>query len=108
VKQAWDIARVEDFTAAQIALASDEPEKFSAALVFSTKYEPSRPLFNLGPWSEALDEQYFGMHHDLTPEQIAKQLGGEVVWTKSDDGQWVALIRFQRVLAAKLGSAPPL
>jgi hypothetical protein len=108
VKQAWDVARVEDFTEAQVARAAEEPGKFSAALVFSTKYDPPRPLLSLGPKSQALDEQYFGLHHDLGPEQIAKRLGGEVVWAKSDDDQWVALIRFERVLDAKMESAPRL
>jgi hypothetical protein len=103
VKQPWDVDRIEDFTQPQIQKAAEEPEKFSAALVFSTKYDPPRPLLSLGAKSEALDEQYFGLHHDLTPDQIVKQLGGESVWSKSDDGQWVALIRFERVLAARLG-----
>ena len=101
VKQPWDVNRIEDFTQPQIAKAADEPGRFSAALVFSTKYDPPRPLLSLGARSEALDEQYFGLHHDLTPDQIVKQLGGEVVWSKSDDGQWVALLRFERVLAAR-------
>ena len=82
--------------------AAEEPEKFSAALVFSTKYDPPQPLLSLGPKSQAIDEQYFGLHHDLGPEEIAKRLGGELVWAKSDGGQWVALIRFERVLAAEL------
>jgi hypothetical protein len=47
-----------------------------------------------------LDAKYFGLHHDLPPEQIAKQLGGDLVWKQEDQGQWVALIRFQRVLDA--------
>ncbi len=101
VKQPWDVARIEDFSEPQIAQAAEEPGKFSAALVFSTKYDPPRPLLTLGAKSAELDEKYFGLHHDLTPERIAKQLGGELVWEKEDQGQWVALIRFERVLAAR-------
>jgi len=101
LKQPYDVYRVEDFTEAQIDRAAGEPWKFSAALVFSTKYDPPRPLLSLGHGSEALDERYFGLHHDLPPEQIAKQLGGELVWQKADQGQWVALIRFERVLDAR-------
>jgi hypothetical protein len=102
VKQPWDVDRIEDFTQAQIARAAEEPSKFSAALVFSTKYDPPRPLLSLGAQSEALDEKYFGLHHDLPADQIARQLGGDPVWYKSNDGQWVALIRFERVLAARM------
>jgi len=42
------------------------------------------------------------MHHDLPPDGIAKMLGGELIWQKEDQGQWVALIRFERVLHAQL------
>jgi len=104
VKQPWDVARIEDFSEPQIERAAEEPEKFSAALVFSTKYDPPHPLLTLGGKSAELDEKYFGLHHDLPPEQIAKQLGGDLVWEKEDQGQWVALIRFERVLDARRGS----
>jgi len=104
VKQAWDVDRIEDFSQPQIDRAAEEPGKFSAALVFSTKYDPPRPLLSLGAKSAELDEKYFGLHHDLPPEQIAKQLGGDLVWEKEDQGQWVALIRFERVLAAQAES----
>jgi hypothetical protein len=104
LKQPYDVYRVEDFTEAQIDGAAAEPWKYSAALVFSTKYDPPRPLFSLGRKSEALDERYFGQHHDLPPEAIAKRLGGVLVWQKEDQGQWVALIRFERVLDARKGA----
>jgi hypothetical protein len=97
VKQPWDVVPIDDFSAAQIARAAQEPESYSAALVFSTKYEPARPLRLFG---EATDEKYFGLHHDLSPEVIARQLGGELVWKSTDDGFWVALIRFNRQVEA--------
>jgi hypothetical protein len=101
VKQPWDVCRIEDFTSAQIAAAAGEPEKYSAALVFSTKYDPPRPLLSLGSASAALDEQYFGLHHDLPPEAIALQLGGTLVWKREDQGMWIALIRFNRAIEAR-------
>jgi 4-amino-4-deoxy-L-arabinose transferase-like glycosyltransferase len=102
LKQPYDVYRLEDFTAAQIARAAQEPEKYSTALVFSTKYEASSPLFTLGSKSEAMDERYFGLHHDLQPETIARELGGTLVWKKEDQGQWIALIRFNRQFEAAL------
>jgi hypothetical protein len=102
LKQPFDVYRLEDFTQAQIARAAGEPEKYSTALVFSTKYDPPTPLLSLGPRSDALDKRYFGMHHDLPPESIAAQLGGTLVWKKEDQGQWVGLIRFNRQLEARL------
>jgi hypothetical protein len=102
VKEPWDVARIEDFTAGQIAIAAEEPEKYSAALVFSTKYDPPASLFSLGAKSEALDEQFFGLHHDMPPELIAVQLHGTMVWKRADSGMWVALIRFDRQVEARL------
>ena len=51
---------------------------------------------------EALDERYFGLHHDLPPELIARQLGGDLVWKRDDDGMWIALIRFNHPVEALL------
>jgi len=101
VKQAWDVDQIEDFTEGQIAHAADEPEKYSSALVFSTKYDPPSPLLSLGAASRAMDEQYFGLHHDMTPEAIAQRLGGTLLWRREEQGMWIALIRFNRQIEAK-------
>jgi len=105
VKAPYDVYRLEDFTAGQIARAAGEPEKYSAALVFSTKYNPQSPLFTLGPLSRSLDERYFGLHRDLAPEAIALELHGALVWKRTDHGQWMALIRFNRQFEARRGTA---
>ena len=101
VKQPWDVVRIEDFSAAQIQIAAQEAERYSAALVFSTKYDPPSGILTLGSSSRALDERYFGLHHDLQPETIARMLGGEMVWKLKDDGMWVGLIRFNRQVEAQ-------
>ncbi len=102
VKQPWDICTIDDFTSTQIGVAAAEPEKYSAALVFSTKYDPPSAFFTLGSKSRALDEQYFGLHHDLRPEVIALRLGGTLVWKAADHGMWIALIRFNRQVEARV------
>jgi hypothetical protein len=101
LKRPFDVCRIEDFSAAEIARAAAEPEKYAAALVFSTKYDPPPLLASLGLGSEAMDERFFGLHHDLPPETIAGKLGGELVWKKEDQGQWVALIHFNRQMPAQ-------
>jgi hypothetical protein len=108
LSQPYDVYRLEDFTSEQISRAADEPGKYSTALVFSTKVDPVSPLFTLGPKSRALDERYFGLHHDLPPETIAHQLGGTLVWKREDQGQWIALIRFNRQFEAALQVPDPL
>jgi hypothetical protein len=100
--QPFAVTPIEDFSAPQIARAAQEPEKFSTALVFSTKADPASPIFTLGQASKAMDERYFGLHHDLQPEEIARQLGGTLVWKQQDHGQWIALIRFNRQFDARL------
>jgi hypothetical protein len=99
------VDRIEDFTASQIARAAQEPEKYTAALVFSTKYDPPSLPLSLGAKGEAVDEQYFGLHHDLQPEAIALQLHGSMVWKQEDHGQWIALIRFNRQFEVQLNPA---
>jgi 4-amino-4-deoxy-L-arabinose transferase-like glycosyltransferase len=102
LKQPYEVYRLKNFTAAEIARAAAEPDKYSAALVFSTQFDPQSPIFTLGSESRAMDERYFGLHHDLPPEEIARQLGGALVWKQEDQGQWIALIRFNRQFEASL------
>ena len=104
VKEPFTVDRLEDFTSGQIDRAAGEPEKYSTALVFSTKYDPPSLPLSLGPKSEAMDERYFGLHHDLPPEAIALRLHGMLVWQKEDRGMWIALIRFNRQIEANGGS----
>jgi hypothetical protein len=101
VRGPWEVCPIEDFSAAQIDRAAQEPERYSAALVFSTKYDPPSPLFTLGARSRALDERYFGLHHDLAPETIALRLDGTLVWKSQDQGMWVALIHFNHAVEAR-------
>ncbi len=101
VKRPWNVCRIDDFSAPQIARAAQESGDYSAALVFSTKYEPQSLLFGLGLYNQALDERYFGLHYDLSPRAIAAELDGAVVWRRDDDGLWIALIRFNHPTEAR-------
>jgi Dolichyl-phosphate-mannose-protein mannosyltransferase len=96
LKQPYSVDRIEDFTSGQIDRAASEPDKYSAALVFATKYDPPSILLSLGPRSERIDERYFGLHHDLSPEAIAMRLHGTLVWEREDHDMWIALIGFKR------------
>ena len=107
VKDTFDVASIDDFSPAQVDRAAQQPERYSAALIFSTKYDPPATIFTLGARSRALDEQYFGLHRDLSPEQIAVQLHGSLVWKREDHGLWIALIRFDRQIEARLAAPPP-
>ena len=99
VKQPWDVVEIDDFSAPQIQRAAQESASYSAALTFSTKYDPP----SLFPWigEEALDERYFGLHHDLPPDRIASELDGSLIWRRDDMGMWIALIRFNHPVEAR-------
>jgi hypothetical protein len=99
VKEPWDAFAIDDFSSAQIDRAAEEPGRYSAALVFSTKYDPP-PIISLG---RRFDERYFGLHHDLPPEAIARRLNGTLVWKGEDQGMWIGLIRFNRQFEASVG-----
>jgi hypothetical protein len=49
-----------------------------------------------------MEERFFGLHHDLAPETIARELGGTLVWKREDHGMWIGLIRFERRLNARV------
>ena len=107
VKTPYEVFRLEDFTEEQIARAADDPGGYSTALVFSTKYDPASMLLSLGKRSEALDQRYFGLHHDLPPAAIALRLKGNLAWQLEDHNQWIALIRFNRQFEARLDRSEP-
>ncbi|MGD0546185.1 MAG: glycosyltransferase family 39 protein [Candidatus Acidiferrales bacterium] len=96
VSQPFRVLRLEDFSAPQIEVAAKARGQFDVALVFSTKYQPSHPLFeNWGAWEHA-KEEFFGYHRDLLPENIAQRLGGTITYEKQLNGQWIATIAMER------------
>jgi len=90
------VVRIEDFSAAQIAVAAAARDRFDVALVFSTKYQPPHPLLeNWNAW-QRIKEKFFGYHRDLLPEDIAQRLGGTIAYSKEQNGQWIAVIAVAR------------
>jgi hypothetical protein len=96
------VVKIEDFTAEEVLSAAQERSRFEVALVFSTKYEPTRPLLERWRGWERLKTRFFGFHRDLPPAIAAQLLGGRVVFTETSAGQWVAVIELERVLDARL------
>jgi hypothetical protein len=98
------VVRIEDFTIEQLMSAADVRSSFDVAFVFSTKYQPRRPLLdNWQAWQET-KARFFGYHRDLPPAAAAQILDGVVVYSESRDGQWAAVIEIQQVLDAKRSS----
>ena len=95
------VVKIEDFTADEVVGAAQERSRFDVALVFSTKYEPPRPLLERWRAWERIKTHYFGFHRDLPPAIAAQILGGRVVFTEKSAGQWVAVIEIERVYEAR-------
>jgi hypothetical protein len=102
VRKPVPVVRIENFSLAEIQKAAQSNEPFSAALAFSTKYDPPNLALSLGPRNEALDSQFFDFHRDLPPEAIARLLGGDLAWEGERNGQWAAVLHFNRAQAAAL------
>jgi hypothetical protein len=101
VSKAIPVVRVEDFSAEEVMSAADARERFNTALVFSTKYEPARPLLAGWGWWQRVKQRFFGFHRDLPPEVAAQILGGHIVFEERRNGQWVALVEVEHVLDAQ-------
>ena len=96
------VVRIEDFTAEQLVAASDARSNFDLAFVFSTKYQPPRSVFDRWRAWQEWKRRYFGYHVDLSPGAAAPILGGESVYHDERQGQWVGVIRLQRIEEAQL------
>jgi hypothetical protein len=90
------VVRIEDFSLDEVMSAADFRSHFDVALVFSTKYEPARPMLERWkPW-EKMKSRFFGFHRDLPPAAAAQLLGGRVVFSEERNGQWIAVIEMEK------------
>ena len=102
VKHPHLVVAINDFSLNSIQRAGESNADFTVALVFSTKYDPPHLPFSLGATNQALDARFFNGHQDLPPETIAHMLDGKVVWQGSRNGQWAAILHFDRPQLASL------
>jgi hypothetical protein len=103
------VVRIEDFALEQVISAADFRQNFDVALIFSTKYEPARPLLNRWPaWTE-LKHRFFGYERDLPAAAAAQILGGHVVFSETRKGERIAVIEMEKaeiLNARELSIAP--
>jgi Dolichyl-phosphate-mannose-protein mannosyltransferase len=107
VARPMQVVRIEDFTAAQLLAATDERERFDVALVFSTKYQPAPTIFDRWRFWQELKARYFGYHVDLGPEAAASVLGGNLVYVKRRQGQWVGVVEIAKIEEARAMASMP-
>jgi hypothetical protein len=106
VTRPMQVVRIEHFAAEQLMSATDADSNdlrtdFQVALVFSTKYEPAHPLLEHWHLWQEWKARFFDYHIDVPPPVAAQILGGEVVYTESRKGQWIAVIELERAVNAK-------
>jgi Dolichyl-phosphate-mannose-protein mannosyltransferase len=97
------VVRIEDFSLEQVLSAADFRQNFDVALVFSTKYEPRRPLLDRWRTWTDLKRRFFGYERDLPAAAAAQILGGRIVYSYEHKGQRVAVIEIEKseILNAK-------
>jgi hypothetical protein len=100
------VVRVENFSLDEVLGAADFRSHYEVALVFSTKYEPTHPMFyalDINRWKTWVDlkTRFFGFHRDLPPAAAAHVLGGHIVFSEERKGQWIAVIEIERIEQAR-------
>lgn len=96
---------IRNFTLDEVEKAAANPGEYDTALVFSTKLVPDATFLRYARRGPSLaDQRYFDFHDDLHPHEIAAILHGDVVWQEAnhDRTEWVAVLRFPRVVDASL------
>jgi len=89
------VVRIENFSLDEMISAADFRSNYEAALIFSTKYEPSPARWDRWQtWTE-LKSRFFGFHRDLPPAAAVRILGGHVVFSEQRQGQWIAVIEME-------------
>ncbi len=91
---------IDNFSLPEIQKAARDPGSFDTALVFSTKWVP--PVNPLTRQTEQADTRFFDFHRDLSPEEVAQILHGQILWQAHSHGEWAAILRFPRSNEAQL------
>ena len=94
---------IQNFSIEEIEKAAADPGEYDTALIFSTKWAPASGHTDLGRRNRPADTRYFDFHQDVLPAEAAAILHGEIVWQPPPrHGEWVAIIRFPRIVDAGL------
>ena len=96
------VVSLENFTPPELTRAAAEPGRYDTALLFTTHY--TSPAFRrfLLTHPRSWKGRRYAEDIDLSPEQVARLLGGRVVWQADHYGEWAAILRFPRSYDARL------
>jgi len=93
---------VENFFLTSVQQAAQDPGNYDTALVFPTKYaSPALQRYLLAHPDSTLGRD-FAEYHDLSPREVTAMLGGHVEKVFTRNGEWTAVLRFDRSYEARL------
>jgi 4-amino-4-deoxy-L-arabinose transferase-like glycosyltransferase len=93
---------VENFFFNTVQQAAQNPGDYDTALIFPTKYvSPALEHYLLGHPDSARGRD-FAKEHDLSPREAALILGGRVEKVFQHNGEWAAVLRFDRNYETRL------
>jgi hypothetical protein len=96
------VVSLEDFSAAEVQKAAAEPERYDTAVVFTTHYLAPSFRRYLETHPNGRRGRDYAAHRDLKPAEIARMLHGQIVWMDDRNGEWAAVLRFNRSYEARL------
>ena len=106
VKQPLDVIRVENFSEAEMERVARATGEFDIVFLFTTKWEPPRPLLQSLAFGEALQKRFFDYHEDMTPDRAAAMLGGRILQYENRNNEWVSIVAIERVENARRFAFP--
>lgn len=103
-----EVTSLDNFTAAEVAKAAAAPGSYDTALVLTTRYTEPRRAHWLQEHPDTARGRTFAVERELTPEEVARQLGGKIVFSRELHGECAAVLRFPRSYAVRLAPPAPL
>jgi len=93
---------IENFFLASVQQAGQDPGAYDTALVFPTKYASPALRQYLLAHPNTTRGRDFAENHDLSPREVAVVLGGHVEKVFEQNGEWAAVLHFNRSYDARL------
>jgi 4-amino-4-deoxy-L-arabinose transferase-like glycosyltransferase len=102
VSHPFKVIPLENFTAAELYKTAQHPGDFDTALIFPQHYNsPALQRYLLAHPTTRRGRE-FAEDRDLTPKEVARILGGTIVFEQDRGGEWAAVLRFNRSYEAQL------
>ena len=97
---------IEDFTRSSFQPIIDSTTRtgtarYDTAIVFTTHFLEPHFRHYLETHPNTPRGREFAQNHDLSPEEIAQLLGGQIVFQTNQHGEWAAVLHFPRIVNAR-------